>query len=81
MMCLKKLSENAASVYDGYKKQNPLMMRKKLSVKDVVCRKDEPDRELFRFELSWDTELYVLLFVLVCLMIFAAYKICRLFHI
>ena len=80
MMCLKKLSENAASVYDGYKKQNPLMMRKKMSVKDVVYRKDEPDTELFRFEAAWDTELYALLAVLLCLVILGTYKLCRLFH-
>ena len=80
MMCLKKVSKNAASVYDGYKKQNPLMMRKKLSMKDVVYRKDEPDTELFRLELSLDTELYVLLALLLCLVIAAAYKLCKLFN-
>ena len=80
MMCLKKVSENAASVYDGYKKQNPLMMRKKLSMKDVVYKKDEPDTELFRFELTWDTELYVLLAALILLIILAGYKLCKAFH-
>jgi len=78
-MCLKKISKNAASVYDGYKKQNPLMMRKKMSVKDVVFRRDEPDTELFRFELAWDTELYILLVILILLIIFAGCKIARLF--
>ena len=80
MMCLKKVSKNAASVYDGYKKQNPLMMRKKLSMKDVVYKKDEPDTELFRFELAWDTELYVLLAALILLIILAGYKLCKAFH-
>ncbi len=79
-MCLKEFSKNAASVYDGYKKQNPLLMRKKLSIRDTVYRKDEPERELFRFELSWDTEWYVLLGVLVCLILFAAYKMSKCFH-
>jgi len=79
-MCLKKISKNAASVYDGYKKQNPLMMRKKLSMKDVVYRKDEPDTELFRLELSFDTELYVLLALLCCFVFLAAYKLCKLIH-
>ena len=79
MMCLKKVSKNAASVYDGYKKQNPLMMRKKLSMKDVVYKKDEPDTELFRLELSLDTELYVLLALLLLAVLFAAYKISKIF--
>jgi len=54
-MCFRKLTKNAASVYDGYKKKNPLMARKKLSVKDVVFRRNDPDTELFRLELAWDT--------------------------
>lgn len=78
-MCLKKFTKNAASVYDGYKKQNPLMMRKKMTVKDVVFRRDEPDTEMFRLELAWDTELYVLLAVLIFLVIVLGCKICRLF--
>ncbi len=76
-MCLKEMKKNAASVYDGYKKQNPLLMRKKMSLSDTVYRKDEPERELFRFELSWDTELYVLLGILVCLIILAVCKISK----
>ncbi len=76
-MCLKEVSKNAASVYDGYKKNNPLMMRKKMTVKDVMFRRDEPERELFHLELSWDTELYVLLAVLILFVIFAIYKVCR----
>ena len=79
-MCLKKISKNAASVYDKYKKQNPLMMRKKISVKDTVYRKDDPAAELFRFELVYNAELYVLLVILICLVIFAVYKLCRLFY-
>lgn len=78
-MCLKKFTKNAASVYDGYRKQNPLMMRKKMAVKDVVFRKDDPDTELFRLELAWDTEMYVLLAALIFLLVLLGCKICRLF--
>lgn len=78
-MCLKKFTKNAASVYDGYRNRNPLMMRKKMAVKDVVFRKDDPDTEVFRLELAWDTELYVLLAALIVLLILAGCKICRLF--
>jgi len=79
-MCFRKLTKNAASVYDGYKKKNPLMARKKLSVKDVVFRRNDPDTELFRLELAWDTELYVLLALLLLLAVLAAWKICGLFR-
>ncbi len=78
-MCLKKVSKNAASVYDGYKKKNPLMMRKKMAIKDVVFRKNEPDCEVLRFELAWDTELYVLLAAMVLLLIIVGCKICKWF--
>lgn len=79
-MCLKKISENAASVYDRYKKQDHLMIRKKMSVKDTVYRKDDPDTELFHLELAWDTELTVLLTVLLCLLILGMYKLCCRIH-
>ncbi len=80
-MCLKKMTKDAASVYDGYKKGNPLMMRKKMTMKDVVFRRDEPDREVFRMELAWDCELYILLAFLLLIVVFAAYKIAKLCRI
>jgi len=79
MLCLKDSMDNAASVYDNYKKQNPLMMRKKMSMEDIVFRKDDPDRELFHLSLSWDAEWYVILTVLILLFFFMGYKICKLF--
>jgi len=90
-MCLKKSAaktvKNAASFYDkcdsafkGYKKGNPLMMRKKLSVTDVVFRKDDPDTDVFKLELSYDMELYLLIIMLVIALMFMSRKICRIFR-
>lgn len=48
-------------------------MRKKMEVKDVYFRKNEPDREVVRFELAFDFEQYfivaagaIILLVLLC---------------
>jgi len=78
-MVLKNAVQKTASVFDGMKQRsfirNPLMMRKKMTVKDVIFRKDDPDRELLRFELSYDTEWFLLLAALLLLLICLAIKI------
>jgi len=55
---------SVSEAYDRFKKDNPLLMRKKFQMKDVFFRRNEPDRELLRWELAFDLEWYVLLIAL-----------------
>lgn len=77
---MRRYAKEAASAYRAYKKRNPLMIRKKLTAKDVVYRREEPDRELFRMEVAWDGELYVLLAVAVVAMAILCWKVAGLFR-
>ncbi|MBR3998430.1 MAG: hypothetical protein IKI93_08825 [Clostridia bacterium] len=64
---MKKSVQTIRSVtgaYDRFKKSNPLMMRKKFAMKDVLFRRDQPDTELMRAEFAFDVELYVILVAL-----------------
>lgn len=65
----KSAVRDMTSVYDDFRKKHPcrkdaLLVRKKFAMKDVCFRKDQPDAEVFRWELAFDVELYVLLLVL-----------------
>jgi len=64
---VKKTVQTVRSVtgaYDRFKKSNPLMMRKKFAMKDVLFRRNQPDTELLRAEFAFDVELYVILVAL-----------------
>ncbi|MBQ8186247.1 MAG: hypothetical protein IJX93_05700 [Clostridia bacterium] len=56
------------SLYDDFRKTHPakdaLCVRKKFAMKDVCFRKNQPDVEVFRWELAFDVEMYVLLLLL-----------------
>ncbi len=52
-------------------------MRKKFSVKDVYFRRDCPERELFRFEMAFDTDMYVLAVAILLGFALLVYKIAR----
>ena len=79
MVTLKKAAQKTASVFDGIKQRrfirNPLMIRKKMTVKDIIFRKDDPDREIIRLELSYDMEWFMLLAALILLLIYITIKI------
>ena len=47
-------------------------MRKKMEIKDVYFRKDEPDRDLLRFELAFDFEEYFIIAAGVILLLIVA---------
>ncbi len=57
--------------------KNPLMVRKKFEMKDVYFRRDMPEQEVFRCELAFNTELYVLLVAAITVLILILFKICR----
>ena len=56
------------SLYDDFRKKHPmkdaLLVRKKFAMKDVCFRKNQPEVEVFRCELAFDLEMYVLLLLL-----------------
>lgn len=52
------------------------MVRKKFQMKDVYFRRDLPEQEVFRCELAFDTELYVLLLAAAALLVFVICKLC-----
>ena len=66
-----------SGAFDRFRKDNPLIVRKKFEMKDVFFRKDHPETELFRAELAFDTQLYVLLVVLGIGMVWLFYKTVR----
>ncbi|MBP3294437.1 MAG: hypothetical protein J6N32_11845 [Clostridia bacterium] len=57
--------------------ENPLIVRKKFQMKDVYFRRDLPEREVFRCELAFDTELYVLLLIAAALLLWIVCRMCR----
>ncbi len=57
--------------------ENPLMVRKKFQMKDVYFRRDLPEKEVFRCELAFDTELYVLLLAAAAILVCVICKMCR----
>ncbi|MBE6625971.1 MAG: hypothetical protein E7628_02145 [Ruminococcaceae bacterium] len=59
----------ATTAVKKYKKSNPLLVRKKMALKEVYFRKNEPEREVFRLELAFDTEQYVIVALAVCILV------------
>ena len=64
---IKEASRAATSSVNNFKKSDPILVRKKMEIKDVYYRKSEPKKELFRFELAFDTELYAVIVAAVCI--------------
>ena len=79
----KTLVKQTCAAFDRFRTDsNPLMVRKKFQMKDVYFRRDLPEQEVFRCELAFDTELYVLLllaaFLLLCVICRIASSMSRL---
>ncbi len=64
----KEAARDMTCVYKDFKKhhcgKDALLVRKKFAMKDVCFRRDQPDVEVFRWELAFDVEMYVLLLIL-----------------
>ncbi len=74
----KNIVKQSSAAFDRFKNDtNPLMVRKKFQMKDVYFRRDFPEQEVFRCELAFDTELYVLLLAAVALLVLLLCKLCR----
>lgn len=63
---IKSTTHSVFSAYDRFKHDNPLMIRKKFEMKDVMFRHDQPDVEVFRTEIAFDVQLYFILIALLC---------------
>lgn len=74
---LKTTACSVSEAYDRFRHDNPLLVRKKLQMKDVWFRRDQPDVELFRTELAFDVELYVILIAVLVGTVYLFYKIVR----
>lgn len=70
-------ARSVSEAYDRFRNDNPLLMRKKFQMKDVWFRRDQPDTELFRTEIAFDVELYVILIALLAGAVYLFYKIVR----
>lgn len=77
MKMLKTTACSVSEAYDRFRNDNPLLMRKKFQMKDVWFRRDQPDVELFRTEIAFDVELYVILVALLAGTVCLFYKIVR----
>ena len=68
-------------VYRDFRKhhcgKNALMVRKKFAMKDVCFRRDCPETEVFRWELAFDVEMYVLLLLLAGAGVWCAWHLSR----
>lgn len=74
----KNIVKQSSAAFDRFKNDtNPLMVRKKFQMKDVYFRRDLPEQEVFRCELAFDTELYVLVLAAVALLVWLSCKLCR----
>ena len=66
---IKEASRAATSSVNNFKKSDPILVRKKMEIKDVYYRKSEPKKELFRFELAFDAEQYAIVAVAICIIV------------
>lgn len=73
-------ARSATTIVKTFKRSNPLMMRKKLEIKDVYFRENEPDRDLLRFELAFDFEEYFIIVAGVIVMLILARKLASWAH-
>ena len=66
---IKEASHAATSSVNNFKKSDPILVRKKMELKDIYYRKSEPKKELFRFEIAFDTEQYLVIVAAVCIFV------------
>ncbi len=66
---IKDTSRAATSAVKTFVRSDPVLVRKKMEIKDVYYKKSEPKKELFRFELAFDTEQYFLVAAAVVLLL------------
>lgn len=74
---IKTTTRSVSEAYDRFRNDNPLLMRKKFQMKDVWFRRDQPDVELFRTEIAFDVELYVIIIALLAGTAVLFYRIVR----
>jgi len=79
----KTLVKQTSAAFDRFRNdcnpqwiENPLIVRKKFQMKDVYFRRDLPEQEVFRCELAFDTELYVLLLIAAALLSWRIVRLC-----
>lgn len=73
----KTLIKQTSAAFDRFRNDsNPLMVRKKFQMKDVYFRRDLPEQEVFRCELAFDTELYVLLLIAAAVLLLGICRLC-----
>ena len=73
----KTLVKQTSAAFDRFRNDcNPLIVRKKFQMKDVYFRRDLPEQEVFRCELAFDTELYVLLLIAAALLFWMILRLC-----
>jgi len=82
----KNAVRDMTSVYKDFRKhhcgKDALLVRKKFAMKDVCYRRNQPDVEVFRWELAFDAEMYVLLLLIAGAGIWFAWRLsrCRRMH-
>lgn len=69
--------EIGGKLLDRWGGKNPLLVKKKLEMQDIYYRRRDPDTELFRFEVAWNAELWVLAFGAALLFFLIAYKLSK----
>ena len=52
------------SAWDNFRHSDPVVVRKSFSMKDVVYRKNTPDCEIWRSEVHFDRDIYMIFLVL-----------------
>ncbi len=56
---MKKITRISENVIKDYKENDPVMVRKCITLKDVGFKKDDPSRELWHAEMSLDHDFYL----------------------
>ena len=77
---IKEASHAATSSVKNFKKSDPILVRKKMELKDVFYRKSEPKKELFRFEIAFDMEQYLVLVAALCIFVMIWCSIAKAAH-
>ena len=76
-----KAVREMTSLYDDFRKKHcakdALLVRKKFAMKDVCYHRDRPDAEVFRWELAFDVEMYVVFAMLAALGLWFAWRCAR----
>ena len=79
-MNLKKITHASERAIKCYKENDPVMVRKCISFKDVGYHKDDPAKELWHAEMSLDHDFYLATLLLIaagCIISWSAYRVSR----